>query len=245
MGRRRQKAPEATSLVGYIRVSTDEQARSGLGLEAQRKAITQYAELYSLVIGETIVDDGFSAKDLKRPGMKRVLDLLDHGQVSGIVVAKLDRLTRSVRDVGHLVEVYFSRGDLRMISVGEQLDTSTAGGRLVLNVLASVGQWEREAIGERTRAALRAKKDRGQRAGTIPYGYELDPRDSSGQGLRPCKLEQEAVAEARRLKRSGKTGQEIADTLTRTHLKAARGVRFYQPFVWKMLQPNASAPEVS
>src|SRR5215472_10094537 len=88
------------------------------------------------------------------------------------IVAKLDRLTRSVRDLADLLE-RFERRDVALMSVSESLDTRSAAGRLVMNVLMSVAQWEREAIGERTREALRHKQAQGQRVGNVPYGFML------------------------------------------------------------------------
>ena len=88
-----------------------------------------------------------------------------------MVVAKLDRLTRSVRDLGALIEGPFAKAAL--LSVGEQIDTRSAGGRLVLHVLGSVAQWERETIGERVTAALAHLKAQGRRAGCVPYGKRV------------------------------------------------------------------------
>lgn len=226
-------------LVGYVRCSTAEQAASGLGLDAQRRAIAQYAELYGVEIGEVVVDDGRSAASLDRLGIRRVLELLDAGAVAGVIVARLDRLTRSVRDVGELVDRYFAK-DRRLVSVGEQLDTSTAAGRLVLNVLASVGQWEREAIAERTRAALRSKRERGERAGALPFGYELDPADATCQRLRPCKREQAAIRDAVKMRAQGMSQASIAEALTRRHPEAARGGKFHQPMVCKLPRTHAA-----
>ena len=95
--------------------------------------------------------------------MDRILALVDARKIQIVIVAKLDRLTRSVKDLGELLERFQRRG-VSLVSVSESLDTGTAAGRLVLNVMASVSQWEREAIGERTRDALRHKKAQGQRA---------------------------------------------------------------------------------
>lgn len=102
-------------------------------------------------------DADASAKDLNRPGLVRVLALVEKRDVDAVIVAKLDRLTRSVRDLGELLERFERRG-VSLVSVAESLDTGTAAGRLVLNVMASVSQWEREVIGERTREALAHKK---------------------------------------------------------------------------------------
>jgi hypothetical protein len=124
-----------------------------VSLDAQRAKVKAYAELYDLELAEVIVDAGESAKSLDRPGLKRALGMLKAGEAEALLVVKLDRLTRSVVDLGTLVERYFAPGKAALLSVGEQIDTRSAAGRLVLNVLASVSQWEREAIGERTCAS--------------------------------------------------------------------------------------------
>lgn len=157
--------------IGYLRCSTEEQATSGLGLEAQEDRVRGFAKLYDLELVDVIVDAGVSAKTLERPGLARALERLRRGGADALLVAKLDRLTRSVADLGKLIDKHFSTKQL--ISVAEQVDTRSAGGRLVLNVLMSVAQWEREAIAERTSAALQAKKRRGERVGGIPFGYRL------------------------------------------------------------------------
>ena len=139
-----------TRAVAYVRVSTEKQADSGQSLEAQRAKLEAYATLYDLQLVEVVVDAGVSAKSLNRPGLERALAMLKSGKADALVVVKLDRLTRSVRDMGELVERYFKNGKAALLSVSEQIDTRSAGGQLVLNVLTSVSQWERQAIGERT-----------------------------------------------------------------------------------------------
>src|SRR5437899_6703518 len=129
MARTSKNAVESTRAIGYIRVSTDKQAEHGVSLEAQQAKLTQYAALYDIALVDIIVDAGVSAKTLERPGLQRALGMLRKGQANALLVAKLDRLTRKVKDLGALVEDYFS---------------------LVLNVLGSVAQWEREVISERT-----------------------------------------------------------------------------------------------
>ena len=91
---------------------------------------------------DVITDAGVSAKNIDRPGLAQVLDLVDRRQVTLVIVAKLDRLTRSVRDLGDLLDRFQRRG-VALVSVAESLDTGSAAGRLVLNVMASVSQWER------------------------------------------------------------------------------------------------------
>jgi DNA invertase Pin-like site-specific DNA recombinase len=155
--------------VGYVRVSTDKQADRGISLEAQAEKIRAMATLQDRQLVEILVDGGESAKSLKRPGMAKLLAMIDAGQVQTVIIAKLDRLTRSVRDLCELLERFERRG-VALVSVAESLDTGSAAGRLVLNIMAAVSQWEREAIGERTRDALRHKRTNGERTGNIPYG---------------------------------------------------------------------------
>jgi len=142
-----------TRVVGYVRVSTEQQASEGVSLDAQRTKLSAYATALDLELVAVFEDAGLSAKSLQRPGLAAALALLDAGGADGIVVTKLDRLTRSVRDLGDLVDRYFS-DRFSLLSVNDAIDTRTAAGRLVLHVLAAVSQWEREATAERTRDAL-------------------------------------------------------------------------------------------
>lgn len=160
-----------TKAIGYIRVSTDKQADAGVSLDAQRAKIEAYASLYDLELVDVVIETG-SAKSLDRDGLRGVLTRLQAGEASAIVVTKLDRLTRSVADLGRLVEGYFQH--IALLSVSEQIDTRSAAGRLVLNVLASVSQWEREVIGERTSTAMQHMRAQNQyTGGKPPYGYRL------------------------------------------------------------------------
>ena len=142
-----------TRVIGDIRVSTQAQADDGVSLDAQRTKLSAYAVALDLDLVEIIVDAGVSAKSRNRDGVQRALGMLDSGQADGLLITKLDRWTRSVKDLGELVESYFA-DRFALLSVNDSIDTRTAGGRLVLNVLASVSQWEREATAERTREAL-------------------------------------------------------------------------------------------
>lgn len=123
--------------IGYIRVSTNKQADKGCSLEAQRERIQAMAVVQQVRLLDIVVDAGESAKDLKRPGIERVLAVVDAGEVGTVIVAKRDRLTRSVRDLADLLELFQRRG-ASLVSVAESLDTGSASGRLVLNIMVSV-----------------------------------------------------------------------------------------------------------
>src|ERR1700726_114912 len=160
--------------IGYARVSTDKQADRGVSLDAQQEKIRAMAVVHNTELVDISVEAGESAKSLNRPGMQRLLALVDSGDGNAVIVAKLDRLTRSVKDLCELLE-RFEKSGVALISVAESLDTSSAAGRLVLNIMTAVSQWEREAIGERTGDALKHKRSQSERVGNIAFGYRLAP----------------------------------------------------------------------
>jgi site-specific DNA recombinase len=200
-----------TRTIAYLRVSTDKQADRGISLDAQRAKAEAYAGLYELDLVEVIVDAGESAKTLDRPGLQRALAMLREGRADALLVVKLDRLTRSVVHLGELVEDYFAAGKWALLSVGEQIDTRSAAGRLVLNILASVSQWEREAIGERTATAMQHKAARGEyTGGQAPFGYRVG---ADGERLEPEPTEQAALELARQLRAEKQSLREVSRAL--------------------------------
>ena len=222
-----------TRAIAYIRVSTDKQAEHGVSLDAQRAKLEAYAALYELDLVAVEVDAGVSAKTLDRPALQRSLAMLRGGQADAILVVKLDRLTRSVRDLGDLVEGYFAVGKWALMSVGEQIDTRSAAGRLVLNVLASVAQWEREATGERTSAALRHKAAAGEfTGGELPYGSRLA---ADGVALEPEPAEAAVLAAARELRQAGLSLRAVAAELDKRGLRSRTGRVFAAPQIARMV----------
>jgi site-specific DNA recombinase len=217
--------------VGYVRVSTDKQAERGISLEAQAEKIRAMALVQGAELSEIIVEGGESAKSLNRPGMAKLLAMVDAGKVKAVIVAKLDRLTRSVKDLCELLERFERRG-VALVSVAESLDTGSAAGRLVLNIMAAVSQWEREAIGERTRDALRHKRSQGQRVGNIAFGSRLA---DDGQHLEPDPAEQAALAEIRRLRHEGATLRGSAAALNHKALRTRRGTPWRRQSVARVL----------
>jgi site-specific DNA recombinase len=208
--------------IGYVRVSTEKQADRGVSLEAQTEKIRAMTLLHDADLTDIIVEAGESAKSLKRPGMQRLLALVDSGQVETVIVAKLDRLTRSVKDLCELLE-RLERRSVALVSVAESLDTGSAAGRLVLNIMTAVSQWEREAIGERTRDALSHKRNRGERIGNIPFGSRLA---DDGEHLEPEPTEQAALAEIRRLRTEGTSMRRIAARLNEGAYRTRRGTHW-------------------
>ena len=223
--------------IGYARVSTDKQAGKGCSLEAQEEKIRAMAVVHSADLRDVIVDGGESAKSLQRPGMQRLLGLVENKKVDAVVVAKLDRLTRSVKDLCALLELFEKRG-VALISVAESLDTGSAAGRLVITIMAAVSQWERETIGERTRDALSHKRSKCERVGNIQFGYRLAP---DGVHVEPDEAEQEAIATIRGLRASGRTLRQIARDLNQQGRRTRRGSEWRLESVNRVVQSSASA----
>jgi site-specific DNA recombinase len=220
--------------VGYCRVSTEDQSERGFSLAAQEEKIRQYAALYGHELTEIVIDPGYSAKSLDRPGVARVLEMMKKKQTGAVIVAKLDRLTRSVRDLADIVEIANRRG-VALVSVAEHLDTSSAAGRMVMNLLASVSQWEREAIGERTSAVIQHKKHSGQSYSGryAPYGFER-----VDGALAPVP-EERAVVGAIMSMRPVYSLREIAVELDRRGMKPRNGGQWHPQVIAKIASEEA------
>jgi len=209
--------------IGYIRVSLEKQVDQGSSLAAQRAKLDAYAVLFELDLVEIIVDKGESAKSLDRPGLRRALKMLEDGQADALLVPKLDRLTRSIKDLCALVE-RFERNDIALLSVAENLDTTSAVGRLVMNMLVSVAQWERETIGERTSAVLVNMRERGlYTGGHVRYGYRVGECNQ----LEPDPDEQQVIDIVRAFRSSGTGLRETARKVNELGLRTRNGTEFY------------------
>jgi DNA invertase Pin-like site-specific DNA recombinase len=224
--------------IGYVRVSTDRQAEHGVSLEAQEAKIRAMATVQGADLIDVIVDGGESAKSLNRPGLQRLMGLVNSGTVQAVIVAKLDRLTRSVKDLCGLLEL-FEKRKVALISVAEALDTGSAAGRLVITIMGAVSQWEREAIGERTRDALRHKRSNGERVGNIEFGYRLS---ADRRHLEPDLTEQAALAEIRNLRRQGQTLRGIAATMNSRGHRTRRGTQWRLESVARVIKQQRPAP---
>jgi site-specific DNA recombinase len=216
--------------VGYTRVSTDKQADKGVSLEVQLEKIRAMAVVQGAEVLEVIQDAGESAKSLERPGMARLLSLVDASKVEVVIIAKLDRLTRSVRDLGELLE-RFNRKGVSLVSVAESLDTGSAAGRLVLNIMTAVSQWEREAIGERTQTALLHKKEHGKVYNHVPYGFVRD-----GDSLVALAEEQAIVSRIRVLRANGWALRRIAEALNCDSVPTKHGGQWFPQTVSDILR---------
>jgi len=208
--------------VGYIRVSTKEQAETKLSLTHQEEKIRAFASAHDLELERVYNDAAESAKDLNRPAVQELLAAVEAGRIGHIIIYKLDRLIRSVENLGFLVRL-FEKKEVTLASVQESLDTSTAGGRMVVNLLGMIAQWERETIAERTQAALDVKRRKGEKlGGIVPFGY----RARAGK-LVPHPQEQRVLLEI--IKLADKMGgyQAVADQLNAAGTPPRKGKKWY------------------
>jgi DNA invertase Pin-like site-specific DNA recombinase len=220
------------------------QASEGVSLEAQREKIRAYCVAMDLSLVHIYEDQGLSAKSLERPGLKGALAQLRTGKADILLVTKLDRLTRSVKDLGQLVDSYFLPDKYSLLSISDAIDTRTASGRLVLNVLASVAQWEREAISERTSEALRHLISQGVQVGAPAYGtVRSNQTDQHGRRIVvQDEGRRQIVTRMVAMQKEGKTLRAICEVLNDERIPAPRGGLWYPTVVRGILRREAGLP---
>ncbi len=230
-------------MVGYCRVSTEEQAREGVSMDAQRERLAAYCTAQGCELVAIETDNGTSGSITpgKRPGLARALACIRRGEAEGLLALKLDRISRCTRDVLDLVDDSRRKG-WRLVSVAEQLDTGSAAGRLVVTVLAALAEMEREQVGERTRFALAevARQGRG-RSRFTPYGWrtaEGNAEVRKGDRGRLVRHTEEQRVLRRMLRlRDGEHGvQAIADTLNDSAVLTRAGKPWTRQAVWSVLE---------
>lgn len=217
--RRRTEPDEITEAVGYIRVSTQDQAESGLGLAAQRARIEAYCVAKGWTLVQVHEDAGVSGKTLDRPALREAIGMLRPGRI--LLGYKLDRLTRTALDLERLTERVEERGSAWATVEGD-FDTSSAMGRFLCLIVSGIAQMEREVIAERVDAALAVKKRRGERLGTTPLGYTTE-QTPGGPVVVEDPEEQETVRLARELRTSGLSFRKVAAALIAAGRPTKRG----------------------
>jgi DNA invertase Pin-like site-specific DNA recombinase len=202
--------------IGYVRVSTEEQAREGISLENQQLKIRTYCDLHNLELETIIEDAGKSGKDLNREGIQELIQKVKDKRIGAVLVYKLDRLSRKVIDTLNLIEL-MKKNHVEFHSIIDSIDTKTAMGKFFINIMASLAQMERDLISERTKDALAMKIIKNERAGQIPYGWVLA---EDGNTLVVNVEEQKAIHLIKELHGEGYNYSAICRELTR---------RGYQP----------------
>jgi len=197
-------------VIGYVRVSSDEQAMSGAGLEAQRRAIVAECRRRGWQIVRVIEEAGYSAKDFKRPGVQEAMRALAAGEANALVVAKLDRLSRSMLDFT-AVMAKAQKQSWALVALDCAVDTTTPAGEAMAHVLATFAQFERRLIAERTKAALAVKKAQGVRLG------------------RPASIPDKLAKRIVHMREKGMTLQAICATLNAEQVPTPRGGALWRP----------------
>jgi site-specific DNA recombinase len=206
--------------IGYIRVSSEDQARDGVSLEAQEAKIRAYADFKDLeLVG--IIEDDISAKNLNRPGVQKVLEMAKGKEIQAIVVHKLDRMFRSTIDALETTKKFDSWG-INFHSILENLDSQSAMGRFFFTLTAALAEMERGIIAERTKAALNHKKSQGRIYGQVPYGFKRE-----GDNLCLDEAEEEAVKLILELRNEGWNYSRIARELNGLGYKTKCGGGYF------------------
>jgi len=192
--------------IGYIRVSTEEQATEGVSLEMQRAKITAWSNLNDTELVAVYADEGLSGKDTKRDGLQQALEAAKAHQAA-FVVYSLSRLSRSTIHTLTMAEELQAHG-CELVSLAEKIDTTSPAGRVVFRVLAALAEFERDQLSERTRHGMAQKKAQGFRIGSIPHGYQLE-----GGRLVPHAKEQEMLKLVAELRAHGLSLRKISAEL--------------------------------
>lgn len=205
-------------VIGYMRVSTEEQGDSRAGLEAQEAAIRAEVERRGWELVDMRYDIASGKSMRKRDRLGETLRDLSAGTAEILVVAKLDRLSRSVLDFASIMELAANeKWSLAVLDLG--VDTTTPNGELVANIMISMAQWERRIIGDRTKAALKAVRARGTQVG------------------RKANVSAETLATIRTMRTAGLSWQRIANALTASNIPTSQGGQWHAATVRRLVQP--------
>lgn len=206
--------------IGYIRVSTEQQADEGVSLVSQRTKIEAWCELNDYELAAIYEDVGISGKTIiKRPQLQIALKEIKKDMA--LVVYNLSRLARSTKNCIEIADLLKNRGS-DLVSLTEKIDTSSAMGEFFFTLIAALGQMERKVIGERTKAALAQKKAIGEKYAPVPFGY----RDTDGK-LEVVQREAQIIAEVFQKRESGHTLQSIAESLNQQGIIGKQGGKWY------------------
>ena len=223
---------ELPKAIGYIRVSSDEQAKEGISLDAQRRRIESYCQFKNYDLIHIYSDDGVSGfkKIEKRPEGKLAIEALKNGKAEHFIAIKLDRCFRNTADAISKATEFSRLGiDLHLFDIG--VDTSTANGKLFFTIMAGLAQFERDVTGERTKVALDHLKTQGRRWNHTPYGFDAD----SDGNLSKNTKEQKAIKLMKKMRSENYSYAEIANELDLSGYKPKIADSWSGTAVWKVL----------
>ncbi|MGO9121109.1 MAG: recombinase family protein [Desulfomonilaceae bacterium] len=208
--------------VGYVRVSTTEQAVEGISIDMQRAKIRAYAALEDFDLIEIVGDEGISGCTIKgRPGIQKIIEMVEKRRVEAVVVFKLDRLARNTIEALELSQLMHRKG-VALHSITEKLDTRSAIGKFFFTLMASLAEMERGLISERIKAALAHKRQKNQPlSNNPPYGTRV-----VNNLLVPDPEEWAVIRRILKLHSNGFTAYRITRMLTDAGILNRRGKAF-------------------
>lgn len=218
---------------GYIRVSTEEQARGGVSLGSQRSKIETWASLMDAELVDIVEDAGFSGAKIDRPGVEEVLKRVGRGEADTVVVYAIDRLSRSTLDFLGLVRGLAKDG-VGFVSVRESLDSSSPHGKFTMTILAAVAEMERDLIASRTAEGMARCITERRVYGSIPYGFQR-----VGDRLVDDDDEKAVIDQMRELRDGGQSLRTIAGILNDAGVKSKTGRRWSHTAVKSVLETSA------
>lgn len=221
---RKPKTPKTAAglsrAIGYIRVSSQEQAKDGVSIDRQEAQIKAYCALKGIEGLEIIADRGASGFKANRPGFKKLLELCKAGQVSVVIVYDLSRLSRSVRNTIEFFDEVVGKRGVEFVSLKETIDTTTPMGKASLAMISIFNELYRNEISYKTKSALGHKKKNGEKTGgVIPFGYSL----INGRYLMPLPGEQATIKTMHSLRAAGYSLREIVAQLAERGIKTKTG----------------------
>jgi site-specific DNA recombinase len=219
--------------IGYVRVSTEGQATEGVSLEAQRAKIAAWCAANDYELVQVFEDAGLSGTRMdRREGLRMALQAAGKGVA--LVAYSISRLARSTRDMLEIADRLERKG-ADLVSLTEKIDTTSAAGRMIFRLLATMAEFERDLIAERTKGALAHKKATGQVYATTPFGFEaIEGR------LVEVKAEAAIVADILRMRESGSSLAAIADDLNARGIEGKRGGRWHPSTVRYLVARQAA-----
>jgi site-specific DNA recombinase len=225
--------------VGYVRVSTEEQAREGISLENQREKITLYCRMNDFELVGIEADEGISGKNLNRPGVTRVLEMAKKKEVNGIVIYSLSRMFRSTIDALNTTKMLDKKG-IALHSISEKLDTQSAIGKFFFTLTASLAEMERNIISERTADAMQSMKATGKSTGVVPFGFRLS---ADGVHIEPDEAEQVVISMIMKLRGRLYSYRGIAEELNEKGFRNRAGNRWRLESVYYIVKAEKTRKE--
>jgi len=219
-----------TKVAVYTRVSTEDQAKEGFSLDAQLDKLCSYCKARDWEISERYVDDGYSGRYIKRPAYKRMMNEMEKWDI--LLVIKMDRIHRNSKNFMLMMEE-LKKNDKEFVSMTESLDTSTAMGRFVMDIIQRIAQLESEQIGERVYAGMeqKARTNSGMLGFNIPYGY-----DYIDGNLIIKKDESKVVKDIYSWYLEGKSMDDIVKMLNNSEIPSKKGVFWAKKTISKILK---------